>query len=63
MAVTSGEMTYRAAEEVYSIGRMRIQRRVSGEVRMKARNGTESVLTDGEEAGILKTIAKRTDHA
>ncbi|KAE9126789.1 hypothetical protein PF010_g5164 [Phytophthora fragariae] len=38
-AVAGGKMTYRAAEEAYSINRMRIQRRVSGEVRMTAGMG------------------------
>ncbi|KAE9011596.1 hypothetical protein PR003_g17069 [Phytophthora rubi] len=62
-AVAGGEMTYRAAEEAYSISRMRIQRRVIREVRMKARNGATPVLTEGEEAGVLEAIEKRTDHA
>ncbi|KAE8895119.1 hypothetical protein PF005_g11658 [Phytophthora fragariae] len=62
-AVAGGEMTYRAAEEAYSVSRMRIQRRVIREVRMKARNGATPVLTEGEEAGVLEAIEKRTDHA
>ncbi|RHY22503.1 hypothetical protein DYB32_009483, partial [Aphanomyces invadans] len=62
-AVRSKRMSTRSAACHFGVGRMMLQRRISGTVKLTSRNGRDPKLTAGEELGIVEAVNERTLHA